>query len=414
MGLADADREPLCLCSALLCSGLSALCVLLSSLSVLCVLLSPFTFLLSALGPRYKIPSELWKQINHYASFRQTGISLRYMVRFGQNINPGSLLQGGNFLRSELPVRLAHRVSELDNLPRSASEMPSIIRVKNWYAQSFEELVNFPRPPKLSDELQSILNANTALSAAILAADAKPNPSVLYGDGAENLVGAYPDVAVTEGSSTVARTPALRPSPVDPKDVPDMSKVHWPPEVHNYNEQFTRCLEVIKRRHDAVVTTVAQGVLEYKRANRYTALQADMQRFLDRFYLSRIGIRILIGQHIALARSSESLHDSISAGNRSLLGRNAPITASGESAKPEEADKYREKYVGVICTNTNVGAMAHEAIENARFVCEEHFGLFKGPPVQLICPKDLTFMYIPSHLNVRCYDLPFSLSFAFL
>lgn len=80
---------------------------------------------------------ELWKQIQHYSSFRQTGISLRYMVNFGRNVNPGSILQGGQFLRSELPVRLAARVAELHNLPRSASEMPSILRVKKWYAESF-------------------------------------------------------------------------------------------------------------------------------------------------------------------------------------------------------------------------------------------------------------------------------------
>jgi pyruvate dehydrogenase kinase 2/3/4 len=38
----------------------------------------------------------------------------------------------------ELPVRLAHRVKELNDLPQGLSEMPSIIRVKEWYAQSFE------------------------------------------------------------------------------------------------------------------------------------------------------------------------------------------------------------------------------------------------------------------------------------
>lgn len=106
--------------------------------------------------------------------------------------------------------------------------------------------------------------------------------------------------------------------------------------------------------------------------------------------MSRIGIRILIGQHIALSRSNAAPHDSISAENASLRGKIVP-------EGPE-----KEQYVGIICTNTNVGAMAHEAIENARFVCEEHYGLFKGPPVQLVCPKDLTFMYIPSHLNVSC------------
>jgi pyruvate dehydrogenase kinase 2/3/4 len=49
--------------------------------------------------------------------------------------------------------------------------------------------------------------------------------------------------------------------------------------------------------------------------------------------------------------------------------------------------------------------IVQEAIENARFVCEEHYAMFKGPPVQLICPKDLTFPYVPGHLSHICFEL---------
>lgn len=63
--------------------------------------------------------------------------------------------------------------------------------------------------------------------------------------------------------------------------------------------------------------------------------------------------------------------------------------------------------VGIICTRTNVHQIAREAIDNATYVCEEHYGLFKGPPVQLICPKDLNFMYVPSHL-VRLFPARFA------
>ena len=77
------------------------------------------------------------------------------MVLFGQNPGQGTLLRGSQFLlgtrsltrscdscrrrvSEELPVRLAHRVKELDQLPHNLSDMPSINKVKNWYAQSFE------------------------------------------------------------------------------------------------------------------------------------------------------------------------------------------------------------------------------------------------------------------------------------
>jgi pyruvate dehydrogenase kinase 2/3/4 len=81
------------------------------------------------------------------------------MVLFGQHPSQGTLLKASQFLAGislliplihlsnslsseELPVRLAHRVKELDQLPHNLSDMPSIRKVKNWYAQSFE--VRFP------------------------------------------------------------------------------------------------------------------------------------------------------------------------------------------------------------------------------------------------------------------------------
>lgn len=70
----------------------------------------------------------------------------------------------------------------------------------------------------------------------------------------------------------------------------------WPPEVHDYNKRFTKTLDAIKRRHDPTVTTVAQGVLEWKQNQRTQRIGLDVQSWLDRFYMSRIGIRFLIGQ----------------------------------------------------------------------------------------------------------------------
>jgi len=50
----------------------------------------------------------------------------------------GTLFRASQFLSEELPIRLAHRVEELADLPDGLNEMPSIKRVQEWYAQSFE------------------------------------------------------------------------------------------------------------------------------------------------------------------------------------------------------------------------------------------------------------------------------------
>jgi hypothetical protein len=53
-------------------------------------------------------------------------------------LSQGTLLRASQFLAAELPIRLAHRVKELDELPHGLHKMPSIEKVKRWYAQSFE------------------------------------------------------------------------------------------------------------------------------------------------------------------------------------------------------------------------------------------------------------------------------------
>lgn len=50
----------------------------------------------------------------------------------------GTLFRASQFLSEELPIRLAHRVQELGDLPDGLGDMPSIRKVQDWYAQSFE------------------------------------------------------------------------------------------------------------------------------------------------------------------------------------------------------------------------------------------------------------------------------------
>ena len=54
----------------------------------------------------------------------------------------------------------------------------------------------------------------------------------------------------------------------------------------------------ILKRHKDTVETMAYGVMEWKdEYNDTERYQEKLQYFLNRFYTSRIGIRILINQH---------------------------------------------------------------------------------------------------------------------
>ena len=69
----------------------------------------------------------------------------------------------------------------------------------------------------------------------------------------------------------------------------------------NVRDQFSGSLSSILNRHRSVVELVAHGVMEYKedvRENGARTIEEEkIQYFLDRFYMSRIAIRVLINQH---------------------------------------------------------------------------------------------------------------------
>lgn len=72
------------------------------------------------------------------------------------------------------------------------------------------------------------------------------------------------------------------------------------PEIKDKRDEleFTKMIKMIKLRHNNVVPTMALGVQQLKKGMNPKIVNEDLDeihRFLDRFYLSRIGIRMLIG-----------------------------------------------------------------------------------------------------------------------
>ena len=63
-------------------------------------------------------------------------------------------------------------------------------------------------------------------------------------------------------------------------------------------QRFSDTLHNIRNRHLTVVENMAQGVLDMKAATDVAPhIEDRIQYFLDRFYLNRISIRMLIHQH---------------------------------------------------------------------------------------------------------------------
>ncbi|KAM0793410.1 hypothetical protein ACM66B_000861 [Microbotryomycetes sp. NB124-2] len=98
------------------------------------------------------------RAIEAVAAKPSTPISLKHLVNFGKvGRNKGEkeetekLLKGGNFLRTELPIRLSHRLRDLQQLPFVVASNPHIATVYDLYLEAFEEIRKFPTLHSLED-----------------------------------------------------------------------------------------------------------------------------------------------------------------------------------------------------------------------------------------------------------------------
>lgn len=347
------------------------------------------------MGTAWELTAALRDQIHRYASYRQTSVSLRQMVQFGPSPSPGLIFLASQFIVEELPIRLALKVKDLESAPFGLCDMPSTQKVKNWYAQSFEELTTLPKP-EISPELAKLLNGNGGLDKSRVVDDETNHEDKNFlkqthnPANSEHVNPAINNVFSDDGI-VVRQHSNPRSSSKLRLGLPTFGKMYytscptnvvWPKEVYDYNKLVNDALTKIKKRHDATVATMAQGVQEWKHEHKTVSVNSQIQTFLDRFYMLRIGIRMLIGQHIALNMAQAS-----------------PTKARINKVLNGNTSKSKSNYVGVICTDCNVGEIAEDAIETAKYICEEYYGLFEAPEIQLIAPSnDISFMYVPGHL----------------
>ncbi|XP_067686072.1 pyruvate dehydrogenase (acetyl-transferring) kinase isozyme 1, mitochondrial-like isoform X1 [Haliotis asinina] len=247
------------------------------------------------LSPRFmsNVMSGLrWASFEKYATFNPSPLSLKQLLEFGSKT--GSQELSFNFLRNELPVRMANIMKEINHLPENLLQMPSVSLVMSWYEQSFKELLHFEEN-------------NTS------------------------------DKSLTD---------------------------------------FTDTLTHIRNRHANVVETMAQGIIELKETYGVDSNTNNrIQYFLDRFYMSRISIRMLINQHTLLFGS--------------------------QLAHP--------RHIGCIDPNCNVLDVVQDAYENARFLCDQYYLI--SPEVEIITKNPLekestiSMVYVPSHLYHMLFEL---------
>ncbi|CAE6497367.1 unnamed protein product, partial [Rhizoctonia solani] len=295
------------------------------------------------------------EKLAHYASFPQTPVSLHQMIAFGQDPSPGKVLRAAKFLADEFPIRLAHRIRDIDN--SALGQTPSFATVRKWYLQSFEVLISLFPPVSVhltpAKEISSFPTIKLPPSTQrIFLPTATPNP--------------FNSPAAPLGRETGGSQRRFYVSPTTDRS--------WTPELLELNSQFIKVLQGVRKRHDSTVYRVAYGVREFLRKSGGNGAQGadeELHDWLDRFYVSRLSMRFLIGQHMAIS-------------------------------SPQPPPPH---HVGIINEQTDIASVLKDAINKASSVCEEYYALHRAPRIVLNCPSSLRFAYVPGHLNHIAFEI---------
>ncbi|XP_012688362.1 pyruvate dehydrogenase kinase, isozyme 4 [Clupea harengus] len=150
------------------------------------------------------------------------------------------------------------------------------------------------------------------------------------------------------------------------------------PDDKKVLKKFTETLVNVRNRHNNVVPTMAQGVLEYKEAFGVDPVtNQNVQYFLDRFYMSRISTRMLMNQH-------------------SLI-----FDGSANPAHP--------KHIGSIDPVCDVVEVIQDAYETSKMLCEQYYMTSPEMEIKQVNSKSpdqpLHIVYVPSHLYHMLFEL---------
>nr|ABK42390.1 PDHK1 [synthetic construct] len=149
--------------------------------------------------------------------------------------------------------------------------------------------------------------------------------------------------------------------------------------------EFTDTVIRIRNRHNDVIPTMAQGVTEYKESFGVDPVTSqNVQYFLDRFYMSRISIRMLLNQHSLLFGGKGS------PSHRKHIGSINPNCDVVEVIKAKSPGQT----IQVVYVPSHLYHMVFELFKNAmRATMEHHADKGVYPPIQVhvtLGEEDLT------------------------
>ncbi|KAG0277535.1 hypothetical protein BGZ95_005768 [Linnemannia exigua] len=165
-------------------------------------------------------------------------------------------------------------------------------------------------------------------------------------------------------------------------------------------EDLDRIAEVLRglvESHADVIPMLSQGFLECK---KYMDT-ADIQTFLDEMIRSRIGIRLIAEQVIALrAQTAELLKDNgeeeDKVSSKVNNGASNNTVATVEQGSPSQV-------IGVVHTQLRLAELVKDCASFVQELCNVNYG--SSPDVVINGQTDATFTYVPVHLEYILCEL---------
>ncbi|KAF9906671.1 hypothetical protein EC991_000396 [Linnemannia zychae] len=158
-------------------------------------------------------------------------------------------------------------------------------------------------------------------------------------------------------------------------------------------DRFAEVLRGLVESHADVIPMLSQGFLECKKYMN----TADIQTFLDEMIRSRIGIRLIAEQVIALR--AQTVDSDKKEGGSPQVDRN---DSSGSAITTADNDSTSQ-VIGVVHTQLRPAELVKDCASFVQELCNVNYG--SSPDVVINGQTDATFTYVPVHLEYILCEL---------
>ena len=158
---------------------------------------------------------------------------------------------------------------------------------------------------------------------------------------------------------------------------------------HTDMDAFTKTIKVIKDRHKHVVPLLAGGMREYQGRVNPDLADKDVNSYLNKFFMDRVGIEMLTSQYLALFRSDTGIIDNLCDPTRVCKVAAEAAQVMARQVYPKVPMVSVDFYgPSELCTFSYVPTylyyVVHELLKNAvRATIENHSGLGPMEPVRV-------------------------------